>query len=104
MSVIEIEIGNCVAVDALCDEDYLHVELGDGRIVSIPISWSPSLMAASSTERNSMEFMPASIVWPEIGEEIAVSSLLQGKPMFTAAASGNFPMSDAATSAKGMVR
>ncbi|MGV8937806.1 MAG: DUF2442 domain-containing protein [Allorhizobium sp.] len=104
MSVIEIEIGDCVAVDALCDEEYLHVELGDGRIVSIPISWSPSLMAASSTERNSMEFMPTSIVWPDIGEEIAVTSLLQGKPMFTALSPGTFPASDTVTSLKGMVR
>ncbi len=104
MSVIEIDIGSCTAVDALCDEEYLHVELGDGRVVSIPISWSPSLAAASSTERNSMEFMPTSIVWPQLGEEIAVSSLLQGKPKFAAPSPSIFAAGDTVTFVKGMVR
>ena len=66
--------------DALCDAQFLHVELADGRIVSAPLWWYPQLLNASTTERNHIEFMPAGILWPEIDEEISVASLLQGQP------------------------
>ena len=65
--------------DALCDAQFLHVELADGRIVSAPLWWYPQLLNASATERNHIEFMPTGILWPEIDEEISVVSLLQGE-------------------------
>ncbi|MGF0537787.1 DUF2442 domain-containing protein [Agrobacterium sp. ES01] len=66
-------------VDALCDESYLHVELVDGRVISVPTAWIPALEGASATERNSMEFLAASLLWPDLGAEIQVSTLLCGR-------------------------
>jgi hypothetical protein len=72
-------------VDAMCDDSYLHVELADGRVISVPVGWAPALEAATPTERNAMEFMSASVFWPELGAEIAVSDLLAGEAAVKAA-------------------
>ncbi len=37
------------------DKDYVHVELDDGRILSIPLQWIPSLYNAPSRERKKFE-------------------------------------------------
>ena len=40
---------------ARLDNDYLHLELTDGRILSIPLSWIPSVHNAAPAEREKYE-------------------------------------------------
>ena len=37
------------------DEEYLHVELTDGRVLSIPLRWIPTLLNAPAEEREKYE-------------------------------------------------
>ncbi len=70
---------NMRPVDALCADDLLHVELTDGRIVSVPVWWYPQLQDAMPVERNNIDFMPDSMHWPDIELDISVVSLLLGE-------------------------
>lgn len=76
--VIE-HLDNMRPVDLLCDDDLLHVELTDGRIVSVPVWWYPPLQEAMPVERNNVEFMPSSIHWPDIDLDVTVVSMLLGR-------------------------
>jgi hypothetical protein len=65
-------------VRAHCDESRLHVELGDGREISTPLWWYPSLLRASHSQRNTMELMLSGIHWPELDEDLSVDGMLRG--------------------------
>lgn len=57
--------------DVRIDDDYIHVDLMDGRILSIPLSWIPSVYNAASEERLKFELNRGRtmIIWdPEKGE------------------------------------
>src|SRR5437762_2985512 len=58
----------------------LIVELQDGRVVSVPLSWYPRLTAGSGTERRRWELVGAGlgIHWPGLDEDISVQGLLDG--------------------------
>lgn len=60
----------------------LVVELRDGRVVSVPLSWYPRLAAGSSRERRRWELLGPGIGihWPDLDEDISVDGLLQGLP------------------------
>lgn len=47
MKCVNIRIGN----------DHLHVEIDDGRIISTPIEWYPSLANASESERSNYKLI-----------------------------------------------
>lgn len=67
---------------ARVDEKYLHVELVDGRMLSVPLSWIPTLKNASAADRNKFEINQdrTMIVWdPEkcaINDEIRITDYL----------------------------
>lgn len=75
--VLDIEDSSPVAV--VCDDQYLHVTLADGRAVRAPIWWYPRLSRASAEARSKVELMPMGIHWPQIDEDISVASLLRGE-------------------------
>ena len=64
------------------DETYMHVVLGDGRIVSIPLKWIPTLRHAKPAEREKYQINQTRrmIVWDpsvcEINEEIRIEDYL----------------------------
>ena len=41
------------------DDVYIHIELTDGRILSVPLKWIPTLYHASPDEREKYEISPA---------------------------------------------
>jgi hypothetical protein len=67
----------------------LIVELGDGRSVSVPISWYPRLAEARPSERRKWELVGPGIGihWPDLDEDISVEGLLLGRPSGESAAS-----------------
>ena len=64
------------------DETYMHVVLTDGRIVSIPLKWIPTLFHARPAEREKYQINQTRrmIVWDpsvcEINEEIRIEDYL----------------------------
>ncbi len=67
------------------DSEYIHFELTDGRILSIPLKWVPSLYSATRVEREKFEISPdrTMIIWdPDkcaINDEIRIADYLTPK-------------------------
>lgn len=68
------------AVSVSFDESSLIVELIDGRTISVPLSWFPSLSQASSYQLQDWELLGdgEGIHWPQLDEDLSVTGLLIG--------------------------
>ena len=68
------------------DAEYMHVELEDGRILSVPLWWIPSLYHAPPEEREKYRISPSRtmIFWdPDectINDEVRIRDYLVGLP------------------------
>ena len=77
MSTLAMEV-EPLAVDVSCSERALRVLLADGREISVPLSWSPRLLAATPEERKQWRLIGGvGIHWEAIDEDISVESLLR---------------------------
>lgn len=58
----------------------LIVDLQDGRVVSVPLSWYPRLAAATPSERRRWRLIGPGIGihWPAVDEDVSVGALLRG--------------------------
>ena len=79
------------------DDEYIHIELMDGRILSIPLWWIPTLYNAKAEEREKYRISRdrTMLIWDpehcEINDELRVADYLvegQGSPTTAAADSG----------------
>ncbi len=67
------------------DDDYIHLELADGRVLSVPLSWIPSLRDAPSADREKYKMSEdrKMIVWDpdecSINDELRVDDYLAPK-------------------------
>ncbi len=79
ISAIEIEIPLALAVRVT--QDSLHVDLADGRTISVPLAWYPRLLHATGDERKTWRLigMGRGIHWEAIDEDISVEGLLAGR-------------------------
>ena len=70
------------AVDLTIGDDTFTVRLEDGRLLTVPIAWSPRLMRATPKQRKNWEFIgPGSgIHWPDVDEDLSIEGLLRGLP------------------------
>jgi hypothetical protein len=78
---ISAEIATPRILNISLNEDYLILELEDGRILSVPIAWYPRLVHGTESERQNLQISGAGfgIHWPELDEDIGVLGLLLGK-------------------------
>jgi len=62
------------------DGEMMHVSLTDGRFISVPISWFPSLREATPDQRAKYEIGGGgtSLHWPELDEDLSVAGLMAG--------------------------
>ena len=58
--------------------DLMSVELDDGRIISVPIAFFPSLLHATPEQRAAVELSVAGLHWDELDEDISIAGLLAG--------------------------
>ena len=65
--------------------DMMSVELDDGRIISVPIAFFPSLLHATPEQRDAVELSVAGLHWDELDEDISIAGLLAG-PSYTSRA------------------
>ncbi|HET6567580.1 MAG TPA: DUF2442 domain-containing protein [Rhodothermales bacterium] len=63
-------------------DDLITAYLSDGRVVSVPLWWSPTLSRASAEQRGSWRIIGAGRVaeWEDLDEHISVGSFFHGSP------------------------
>ena len=61
------------------DDEYLHVKLEDGRIISTPMEWYEPLKKASITELKNYKLicMNTGIEWESIDYHLSIESMLE---------------------------
>ena len=81
MSISAIELEIPLAQTVRITQDSLHVDLADGRTISVPLAWYPRLLHASASERKNWRLvgMGQGIHWEAIDEDISVEGLLSGR-------------------------
>ena len=62
-------------------DDALTVHLKDGRSISCPLLWYPTLAEASSDERQNYRLIGdgTGVHWPDLDEDISVRGMLLGR-------------------------
>lgn len=61
------------------DEYTTWVELSDGRTLGVPLAWFPSLLKATSAQRDKLEISRIGLHWDEIDEDISIAGFLAGR-------------------------
>ncbi|WP_372715906.1 DUF2442 domain-containing protein [Immundisolibacter sp.] len=81
MSISAVEIEVALAKAMRVTQDSLHVDLADGRTISVPLAWYPRLLHATPDEKKNWRFigMGRGIHWEAIDEDISVEGLLAGR-------------------------
>ena len=59
-------------------QDRLGFELKDGRTISVPLAFYPTLQYASETQRLNYEIYPFSVHWLDLDCDIGVEGMLSG--------------------------
>jgi len=79
MSTLKVEV-QPVASDLKFTDAEMFVTLVDGRSISIPLAWFPSLSNASKEQREDFRLIGdgEGIHWPQLDEDLSVKGLLYG--------------------------
>jgi len=79
MSTLKVEVQPVASELDFTDSEML-VTLVDGRTISIPLSWFPSLSNASKEQREDFRLIGdgEGIHWPQLDEDLSVKGLLYG--------------------------
>ena len=79
---ISVDIEAPSATDVRVTDEALHVDLSDGRTISVPLGWYPRLEYADAGELHNWRFIGngEGIHWEDIDEDISVKALLNGQP------------------------
>ncbi|MDP2935465.1 MAG: DUF2442 domain-containing protein [Dehalococcoidia bacterium] len=67
-----------LATDIHFDGDMMHVVLTDGRQISVPLEWFPSLRSATEEQRGHWRLIGGGIGihWEDLDEDLSVAGLL----------------------------
>lgn len=78
MSTLAIKLDS-YAVDVSFKNEALHIVIADDREISAPLEWFPRLRDANESQRNNWRLIGKGIGihWPDIDEDIAVSTLMR---------------------------
>ncbi len=62
------------------DKDMMHVNLMDGRIISVPLIWFPRLWKATAKQLKAYEIAGGGISmhWPQLDEDLSLAGLMAG--------------------------
>lgn len=79
MSTLAVEM-HPQAHNVSCDGTTINVELIDGRTISAPLVWFPSLAKATQEQLNNWQILGdgEGVHWPDLDEDLSVAGLLQG--------------------------
>ena len=57
----------------------MNVELSDGRVLGVPLTWFPRLLQATQEQLENFELSPCGLHWEDLDEDISVTGLLAGR-------------------------
>jgi hypothetical protein len=79
MGTLAIKTKPPLAVDIRFDAMMMHIRLLDGREISIPLEWFPTLRDATSNQRKKWRLIGKGIGirWDDLDEDISVPALLE---------------------------
>ena len=79
MSSSKVNSVTALATGVRFDQEHLHVQLADGREISIPLEWFPKLRDAKKKQRSTWRLIGkgVGIHWEELDEDISVAGLLK---------------------------
>jgi hypothetical protein len=79
MRTLVFKESESLAADVRFNKDKIHVRLRDGREISVPLEWFPTLKEASPKQRRNWRLIGKGIGinWPDLDEDISVSALLK---------------------------
>ena len=79
MSISTVE-AQALATEVSFTEHEFIVSLVDGRTLSVPLEWFPTLAKASKSQRSNYELLGdgEGIHWPDLDEDISIDGLLRG--------------------------
>ncbi len=79
MSISKINSTTVLATQVRFDREHLHVQLSDGREISVPLEWFPNLRDATMKQRSKWRLIGkgVGIHWEELDEDISVAGLLK---------------------------
>lgn len=88
MSTLALEAEPAAAGVHVSDE-WLTVDLADGRVLRVPLGWYPRLAEATAAERGDWRLLGGgyAVEWPALDEHIGVEGLLAGRRSGESAAS-----------------
>jgi hypothetical protein len=69
-------------IDAKVTDSAVEVWLSDGRVISTPVSWYPTLEAASPKQRKAFENWGVGLAWEDLDLHLSVEGMLAGKREF----------------------
>src|SRR5207237_4672862 len=64
--------------EVIVNEELLGFHLEDGRFISVPVAFYPTLALATPQERSRFEITGSSVYWPDLDADIGVEGLLAG--------------------------
>lgn len=64
--------------EVVVNDELLGFHLEDGRFISVPLAFYPTLALATPEERSRFEINGSSVFWPELDADIGVEGLLSG--------------------------
>lgn len=77
-SVVARPVVTALAVAVRFEDEMLHIQLTDGREISVPLEWFPTLRDATETQRNNWRLIGrgVGIHREDLNEDISVAGLL----------------------------
>lgn len=64
--------------EVLINDELLGFHLEDGRFISVPIGFYPTVALATPEEQNRFEINGSSVYWPDLDADIGAEGLLAG--------------------------
>jgi len=71
---------SALAQEVSFDEHMMHIQLTDGRVLSVPIVWFPTLHQAKPAQRRKVKIGGGGIAlhWPDLDEDLSIAGLMAG--------------------------
>ncbi len=67
-----------IICEVLVNDQVLGFRLEDGRFISVPIGFYPTLALAAQQERSRFEINGSSVYWPDLDADIGAEGILAG--------------------------
>ncbi|WP_324716656.1 DUF2442 domain-containing protein [Carboxydochorda subterranea] len=80
MSTLATKLHDAVGVRVEFDDAMMHVDLLDGRRISVPLEWFPKLSRATPEQRRNWRWIGGGIGihWEDLDEDVSIEGLLKG--------------------------